>query len=474
MVCKFFHKPLIAFAALMLLSLTSSAAVIDEAKDLYAAADYSGVVEKLRPVAKRSPRDANVNYYLGAALYRLGEEAEAVSFLNKAESRGLGAASELLAQIAMSHYDIESADDHLSTWEANLKKARKTAPAEFDEMASKLVTMRNMLDRVERIEIVDSVDVDSATFFQFYRLSPSAGRIIAPEVAQRLVDANVAPFSPAYMPETRNELFWSSKTDDGYSLMGAGILDDGTLDHPGTLLEDWQADNSAFPFLMSDGMTLYFAADGDESIGGYDIFMTRRSADGDFFKPQNVGMPYNSPHNDFMLAIDETSGLGWWATDRNHVSGKVTIYIYLPAEVRTNVEPGSPDIESLAKLNNIALTRVPDKDYKSLLANKLPPMRNDNESTSASRFEIALPGGKIYTSVEDFKNSSARSAMLQALGLEIELDKLMSNLSALREKFRKGDTSVRTSILEAESQEDSLRAQIKQARNKAIRLESSN
>ena len=64
--------------------------------------------------------------------------------------------------------------------------------------------------------------------------------------------------------------------------------------------------------------------------------------------------------------------------------------------------------------------------------------------------------------------------MLQALGLEIELDKLMSNLSALREKFRKGDTSVRTSILEAESQEDSLRAQITQTRNKAIRLESSN
>lgn len=467
------HRQLVAFAFVALLSLNCPAAAVDDAKSLYESGDYSAAVEKLRPLAKRSPRDANINYYLGASLYRLGEEAEAIEYLNKAESRGLGAASELLAGIAMNHYDVAGADKHMSVWETNLKKARKSTPETFDEMTSRLVTMRNMLDRVERIEIVDSIDVDSATFFQYYRLSPSAGRILAPEAVERMVGRNVADFSPAYMPETRNELFWSSKSDEGYTLMGAGILDDGTLDHPGELLPDWEAESTAFPFLMNDGMTLYFASDGEGSIGGYDIFMTRRSAEGDFFKPQNIGMPYNSPDNDFMLAIDESSGLGWWATDRNHVPGKVTIYVYLPSEVRSNVEAGSPDIEALAKLNNIALTREPGKDYKALLAGKLPERRNDNETASVTRFELAAPNGRIYTAIEDFQNSSARSAMLEALGLEIELNKLLDSLNALRERFRKGDGSVRESILDYEAQEDSLRTRIKQARNKAVRLESS-
>ena len=94
---------------------------------------------------------------------------------------------------------------------------------------------------------------------------------------------------------------------------------------------------------MPDGVTLYFANNGENSLGGYDIFMTRRS-DGDgegkeYFQPQNVGMPYNSPFNDFMMAIDEASGLGWWATDRNQIPGKVTVYVFIPSQMRVNVEP---------------------------------------------------------------------------------------------------------------------------------------
>ncbi len=62
------------------------------------------------------------------------------------------------------------------------------------------------------------------------------------------------------------------------------------------------------PFFMSDGVTLYYANDGDESIGGYDIFISRKGEDG-FLQPQNIGMPYNSPYDDYMLAIDEVTVL---------------------------------------------------------------------------------------------------------------------------------------------------------------------
>ena len=97
----------------------------------------------------------------------------------------------------------------------------------------------------------------------------------------------------------------------------AGILDDGSLDHPmpmdSTLAE---GADSAFPFLMPDGVTLYFANNGGNSLGGYDIFMTRRSDDADgrsYMQPQNIGMPYNSPYDDYMLAIDaQRISLRFW------------------------------------------------------------------------------------------------------------------------------------------------------------------
>ena len=82
--------------------------------------------------------------------------------------------------------------------------------------------------------------------------------------------------------------------------------------------------------MLSDGSTLYFAAEGDieNALGGLDIYMTRRDETGAFFSPTNVGMPYNSPYNDYMMAIDDAAGLGWWATDRNAPDGMVTVYIF--------------------------------------------------------------------------------------------------------------------------------------------------
>lgn len=33
--------------------------------------------------------------------------------------------------------------------------------------------------------------------------------------------------------------------------------------------------DEAYPFFLNDGVTLYFASNGEGSIGGYDIFITR-------------------------------------------------------------------------------------------------------------------------------------------------------------------------------------------------------
>lgn len=87
-----------------------------------------------------------------------------------------------------------------------------------------------------------------------------------------------------------------------------------------------------YPFMMPDGTTFYFAATGEESIGGYDIFVTRfDSESGSFLKAENIGMPFNSTANDYMYAIDEFNDIGWFATDRSQPEGKVCIYIFIPS-----------------------------------------------------------------------------------------------------------------------------------------------
>ena len=64
--------------------------------------------------------------------------------------------------------------------------------------------------------------------------------------------------------------------------------------------------NADYPYVLTDGITIYYASDGPGSMGGYDIFVTRYNTNTDsYLMPENVGMPFNSPYNDYMYVIDE-------------------------------------------------------------------------------------------------------------------------------------------------------------------------
>lgn len=469
----------IFFAALGI-SLSAMSAPIDEARKLYNAGDYEAAAAKARPLVKRSPRDGNANFFLGASLYALGNYDEAIAPLKVAEGRGVAEAARMLAEYSLETYKADEAREYLESWEALLKKGKKEIPESLAEMNSRAVQMQNMLERVERIEIIDSLTVSAADFFKAYRLSAQAGRLLPPDAVSRLGAGNdLDELSVAYMPENNSELLWSALVDGKYTLYGADILDDGTLDHTAPL-DDALAGggNAVFPFLMPDGMTLYFAADGEGSLGGYDIFMTRRTeADGggkSFFQPQNMGMPYNSPANDYLLAIDETTGLGWWATDRNAEPGTLTIYVFAPSAVRVNVEPSDPNLASLARLDNIALTRREGVDYGALLDSRLEGIGDENEAStgvSAPRFALDMGNGKVYYRLADFTVESARSAMLEALAAEAALRKHLEKEQALRDSYAAGDHSVANAILASEKETASQRARILDRRNAAVRLE---
>ena len=459
------------------IGLVLSAATIDDAKRLYRDGNYSAAIEKLRTILKTKPKDGTANYYLGASLMALGEVEQAREPLLKAEDRGVADASRLLAVSALDEYRTDDASSHLDAWEAALKKAKKSLPDEFESLQSRMVMMDNMLQRVEKIEIIDSIDVDASEFFNAYRLSAAAGRILPPDAVRHVgASQGSEELSLAYIPQNNSEIMWSASDSTGvFRLYRADILDDGTLGHTVPLDESLAGGgNAKYPFLMPDGVTLYFAGDGDNTLGGYDIFMTRRNEneDGAFFQPQNMGMPYNSPYNDFMLAIDEASGLGWFATDRNQIPGKVTIYVFAPSAMRVNADSTDPNLASLAKLNNISLTRKSDVDYKQLLESKLPKeTETQGLGNHPSLFALDMGGGKIYTALAHFQNRQARSAMLEAMATKVALDKHLTEEESLREQYRKGNREVSAKIIESEQETAALRNRYASQVNNAVRLE---
>lgn len=462
------RKSLYSLILLLTAALTAMAAKpLDEAKRLYLDGKYEEALPRLEALRKSSPRDGNVNYYLGSTLYALGRYDEAEAPLKVAEGRGVTDASRLRAVIALDAYRLDDASEALDAWEAKLKKNKKQAPDELGEMQSRLIMMRNMLERVEKIEIIDSLVVDADDFFTHYRLSRSAGHLVP------AAEADIDAATVVYRPENNGELIWAeADTTSMLRLMSAQILDDGTTDTPRHLDDELAGGGNAdYPFLMADGMTLYFAADGDNSLGGYDIFLTRRNDDG-FFQPQNIGMPYNSPYDDYMLAIDESTGIGWWATDRNRIPGKVTIYVYITSPTRVNVDVDDPALAGLARISSIATTQTPGKDYSDL-RERIAAIGDGRHSarTGHAVFEIALGNGRIARSLDDFSNARARKAMEELLANRAEREKTAAELETLRDRYRAGDRSTAARIEELEDMTLYLDSAMPTLRNKVVRLE---
>jgi len=67
--------------------------------------------------------------------------------------------------------------------------------------------------------------------------------------------------------------------------------------------------NEETPFLSVTGDTLYFASQGHNTIGGFDIFYSIRQSDGSWSEPINMGYPFNTPDDDlFYVPVNATTG----------------------------------------------------------------------------------------------------------------------------------------------------------------------
>lgn len=218
------------------------------------------------------------------------------------------------------------------------------------------------------------------------------------------------------------KLYHSSKVDDewGRPVRLAGIDTQG---------------NDNYPFMLADGLTLYFASDGEGSIGGYDIFITRYdSEDSRFLRPDNIGMPFNSLANDYMLAINEVANLGWFASDRYQPDGKVCVYVFVPNATASKYDAENMPYEQLiarAQLRGIAATQVDDALVREARRQQTILFYEQPDERSNGDFLFVIDNATDYTSLANFKSAKAREMFVK---WQKDCDRHKKNEAALLQK----------------------------------------
>jgi hypothetical protein len=216
-----------------------------------------------------------------------------------------------------------------------------------------------MLASTQQIMFIDSLVVEQADFMSHIPLSPYMGKLTQTE--------GLGTFTN----EMGDHRLITVKTSDSTSVIMATdfIANRWTEAQP---VGGISRESSINPFLMPDGITLYFAQKGANSIGGYDIFVTRYDSEkGVFLRPENIGMPFASKADDLFYAIDEFNQLGYFVTNRRQPAGKVCIYTFIPQESRRIYQTeaySDQQLRSLAAINSIADTWQNKEDYQKALA----------------------------------------------------------------------------------------------------------
>ncbi len=70
------------------------------------------------------------------------------------------------------------------------------------------------------------------------------------------------------------------------------------------------------PFMASDAVTLYFSSNGETSMGGFDIFYSKRMGDGTWSNPVNMGYPLNTTDDDVFFVLGADGKTGYYSSNR--------------------------------------------------------------------------------------------------------------------------------------------------------------
>ena len=95
--------------------------------------------------------------------------------------------------------------------------------------------------------------------------------------------------------------------------------------------------NEQSPFIHPDGKTLYYSSDGEQSMGGYDIFFSKKIDNIKWSNPINMGFPLNTVDDDLFFTTSADGERGYYAS--NHEGGYGGNDLYMVKLKNTITDP---------------------------------------------------------------------------------------------------------------------------------------
>lgn len=355
----------------------------------------------------------------------------------------------------------------------------KNVTAEEEVKPTSELLYDNMLASTAQILIIDSIVTDKNNFISKIPLNKETGQVWKYNI---FWNTDSQPTSYVYVNGFGNKAIFSETDSSGIhqlytaDKLGGKWVNKKRIDEFGDDLEDVN-----YPFMLPDGVTLYFSAKSKDNLGKYDIYVTRYDTDSaKFYRPENIGLPYNSSSNDYFCITDDYYALGWLVTDRRQPEDKVCIYTFVPQTSRTVYNTTVVDEQKLKDIADIKQIRDTwtNAEERQEAMERLQKLRQHNDMQHTESIYFVVNDNTVYTSIDDFKLQANKESFMQLIQMRKSEMQERLELDRLRKEYTSGNTDTKNQtakkIDEKEKQLEQLSASIKKAEKHIRNSENTN
>ena len=405
------------------------------ADSLVNAGNYTQALPIFQELYNNYPLDYYYNYVLGVCFMNSVRRVDpAIPYLSRASAGEVpNKVYFYLAEAYRKTYRFDQAIDYYRRFTIN-GGSKDIKTSDIEKYLTICENGNSLLKYFYSPQIVDKKRVGLTDFFQYYSMVPKSASLVnkpdnlKSETDQKQNESTVIIYPNN--PQTGDYIYYSSYGKS--TIMGKDIyrikrLDDGYWSKPENLGEAINtSEDEEFPYIASDGITLYFASKGHYSMGGFDIYRsvfdvgTKK-----WSNPENLGFPFSSPYDDILYIPDSKDSLACFATNRNCEGDSVEVVMY-----KVDKNPIQRSFTSVEEVQGIALLKTgKEKAIKNV---KIDDGTQDREPIPIAK-EKTKTKSASFNAVEN--DPEYIRVITKGFSKQKETDSLRVKLEKLREKF---------------------------------------
>lgn len=363
--------------------------------------NYQEAYPYYRKMLDQYPKEPIYHYYVGRCLLFIDKDPlKAIKYLRFASTKDVPIdVYYYLGRAYIKNYRFQKAIETLQLFEKNASK-KDLRNLQYEVYLS-MAQNGLFLTKYIREPLVYSKQVfDLDDFYKIYSFEDLEGSFIQQDefFENDSSKTNAVIFVPGSM-QNQGVIYFTKKNEkrDDSDIYSITRLSDSTWSEPENLGEVINTPfDESYPFMHSDGTTLYFASKGHYSMGGYDIYKSTWDWNTQqWSEPENLDFPVNSPYNDFLFVPTPNKKIAFFASDRDTDVNQVTVYKLKLTSSEPYIELRSyQDIRNYANLDvNIDVDDLSKSQSESefkTTEKKLVKIKGDTDFQHKSEYDSLL------------------------------------------------------------------------------------